>query len=187
MTEQKPACTICRAEILPGAKYCPTCQNYQNPLSRILYSINIQALVALVPVITLAVVFLKDQVTVDRSNMLITATQCSRSDIVLAALNNGNQTALFKGAEVGIALGPAAPTKWFSLRLESEKDGAGKAIYEPGKPQFIRLSVRGRNDAPIRLPLTADDGKCQYRVSATFFALDLQPQKRLASCSCVPN
>ncbi|NQV58392.1 MAG: hypothetical protein HQ502_01920 [Alphaproteobacteria bacterium] len=179
-------CVICAAALPDGARYCTNCKKYQGWFTRFLGGLNVQALVTLVPIVTLAFVFVKDQFVVHGSDVRVTALSCERDAIRLAASNIGDRTAIIKSIRVGVASGSAAPNKTYPAQPLKNEDNPGKQLELQAQAlKVYDLIVLNEQGQRFRLPTaTAGAPNCAYRLAVQIVAFDHAPDPKAASCPC---
>jgi hypothetical protein len=185
---KSPICVICGHQIKPDAKKCIQCDSYQSPLRRFFESINIQSLVALVPIVTLAFVFVKDQVVEHKSDVRLTIANCSSDRISIVASNLGNRSAILK--------------ENFEVRVvadNKEINHGGLIIERPDEESFpmfplleagqtvlfdcipTTLDKKYNNPLELKPPETK---KCYYQVKFNVVAFDHQTYSDEIKCDC---
>lgn len=188
MTASVPSrrCVICAAALPDSARYCTSCNKYQGWLTRFLGGLNVQALVVLVPVATLAFVFVKDQFVTHGSDVRVTALTCERDAIRLVASNIGDRAAIIKEIRVGVTSDSAAPNKTYPAQLPRIGDGPGEPLVLPAQAlKVYDLVVVNEQGQRFRLPApTAGATDCTYRLTAEIVAFDHAPDPKVASCAC---
>lgn len=186
---QEQCCVICANALPAGARYCKECKKYQGWFTRFLGGLNIQALVTLVPVVTLAFVFVKDQFVTHRSDVRVTALSCKRDSIRLAASNIGDRAAIIKAIRVGATSGSTAPNKTYPAQaLQNGDEPAGQMQLQAQALKIYDLVVLNEQGQQFRLPAaTAGAGQaanCTYRIAVEIVAFDHAPEPKVASCAC---
>lgn len=88
------SCEICGLEIPDIAKKCTHCGSFQNRWQRFSSGVNLGALTALVPVLTLAATFIYTQMSPVGSNVRIFPPDCTKDTIIFTASNDGNRDAV---------------------------------------------------------------------------------------------
>jgi hypothetical protein len=181
-----PVCNVCAAPLRPGARFCTECKNFQGRVRRALSSLNLQALVAIVPVIALAFVFVKDQFIQHGSDIRASVRACTNKTVTLVATNLGDRAAVLKSARVWLDRGGSEPNEndIFALVPKDSKLEPEQAFqFEPQKLKFVVLRVVGRLGTDASLP-RPESGKCTYRLSIDFIAFDHKPNRVDATCDC---
>lgn len=179
-------CVVCASSLPAGARYCTICKKYQGWLKRFLGGLNIQALVTLVPIVTLAFVFVKDQFVTHGSDVRVTALSCERDAIRLAASNIGDRTAIIKSIRVGIASGSATPNRTYPAQaLKTGEDPAKQLELQAQALKVYDLVVLNDQGQRFRLPTsTAGAANCTYHLAVEIVAFDHAPNPEAASCPC---
>jgi hypothetical protein len=94
MTPGKKLCVICAEEMPEQAKKCNHCESYQRWLSRLWYDLNLSGLLALVPVVTLSVTFLWQQIVLQRSELAFFPSTCDGLVFSVGVQNKGSRPAI---------------------------------------------------------------------------------------------
>ncbi|VAV85112.1 hypothetical protein MNBD_DELTA01-216 [hydrothermal vent metagenome] len=176
-------CVICKAEIKTGAKKCTSCNSFQGPLRRLLAGVDIRSLVALVPIITLAFLFIKDQVVTHKSDLQISILECRQDMVKIVASNLGDRAALLK------------PKANLFVLLDGKESGDLKSLVRSPtnetpplvKPdQTIVASYNPiLNKRTYTLPKYPQGvSNCQYKIIFDVIAFDHKPSSVEKTCVC---
>ena len=179
--EPKVACRICAADMLEDAIYCTNCRNYQSSIRRILAGIDVRSLLALIPVATLALVFVRDTLITPEADLRIASLSCQDDQIRIAAANLGNRDALFAGAmirgrnfDTPLSLKLLGDTSESSLLVKAD----GTHIYE--------LEVVDQSGSTLGLQLH-NRAACDYEIKLNALAFEEQVAEAQWSCACPEN
>jgi hypothetical protein len=169
-------CDICKSEIKKGAKKCTRCNSFQHPVRRFFAGMDVKSLVALVPIVTLAFVFVKDRIVVHKSDLRITIMDVNRDGVRIAVSNLGDRAAiLHEGAElVFVVNGVADPRPRLLLK---DPNPPGVPLIKPGESSVLEFLAVGKDNTKIPLDACPPDGtECIYKVSFHTIAFDHEPQ-----------
>jgi hypothetical protein len=153
-------CRYCKASLPAGATYCRECKSLQRWQDRLLSGISVSSLVALVPVVTLAVAFLNQTIVLPRSRLAATVSQCSRDGVVLALSNTGTRTAIVDGGNARFL--PANAD--FDRRLVPPGGAMTPVIVKAGEAQVSLFSFADPAGTSLPAPLLAEPGACRYAI-----------------------
>ncbi len=176
-------CVICKAEIKTGARKCTSCNSFQGPLRRFLSGIDIKSLVALVPIITLAFVFIKDQVVTHQSDLQISILECTQDKVKIVASNLGDRAALLK------------PKAKLLVLLDGKKSGGLKSLVRSSDKEVPPLVSPDQtvvasynpilNKRTYTLPKYPQGvSNCQYKIIFDVIAFDHKPSPVEKTCVC---
>jgi hypothetical protein len=174
-------CLICKSEIKKGAKKCIRCNSFQHPLRRFLAGVDIKSLVALIPIITLSFVFVKDQIVVHKSDLRVAIMDLNRNGVKIAVSNLGDRAAiLHERAELLIvANGVADPRPRLLLK---DPKAPGVPLIKPGESAVMEFLAIGKDGIKIDLDQCPPEyQKCEYNVSFHVIAFDQEQQKIMQS------
>lgn len=169
-------CGICKSPIYVGARKCIECGSYQHPVRRFLAGMDVKSLVAIIPIATLAFVFIKDQVTTPRAELRIASLACTDDKIKVAAANIGERDALFAGVNL-IQVGKSP------IKLQVEAPSKTDLLIEPGKTHIYELAARDSQGITLGLSFS-DDSPCQYRLRARTLAFEDPSNDSAEVCAC---
>ena len=182
--EPQRSCAVCGASLNKGARYCVACGRYQSPLRRFFESINVQSLVALIPIATLAFVFVKDRVVEHGSEVKASVSECTRQRIRVVASNAGDRNAVLKSATVGISVDGAKPAQFYPLSPGDPGGNRSGVELQPQKVAFIDLFTVNQRNERFELPVPSTGASCTYQVRLELIAFDHAPLPVEANCPC---
>ena len=168
-------CVVCYSPIHQGAKKCVTCDSYQSPLRSILSGIDLQALITLIPIATLAFVFLRDQLVTPQADLRIASLSCAVDKVTLAAANVGNRDALFAGAYLSHDDG-----RRLLLNVDMDKS---EPLISPGTTRIYKLAVLDKSGSPMGLQLSTER-PCEYRITPRSVSLSDAVKHTDTVCAC---
>jgi len=169
-------CVICKNEIKKGAKKCTRCNSYQHPARRFFAGLDIKSLVALVPIVTLAFVFVKGQITVHKSDLRVAIMDVNREGVRVAVSNLGDRAAILneRAELVFVVNGEADPRPRL---LVKDPKAQGLPLIKAGESAVLEFLAVGTDGTKIPLDACPPDSKeCMYRVSFHVIAFDHEPQ-----------
>ena len=167
------ACKICATSIPATALYCTNCSNYQNTVRRFLAGIDIRSMLALIPVATLALVFVRDALITPEADLRIAPLSCQDDRIRIAAANLGNRDALFAGALIrGGNIDKPIP-----LNLLGDTSEA-RLLVKAGGTHVYDLEAVDANGEALGLMLH-NKAACDYEVKLNALAFD-EPHHHVA-------
>lgn len=126
-------CRICKHDIIQGARKCTTCGSFQNVWLQLFADLNLQSLIALVPIVTLAYAFIQQRFEPKRSDLRIALLSCQLQKVSLFASNLGNRAAIITSATFNIGDKQAAP---FIIDLPADKK-----LLTGGETRALELQV----------------------------------------------
>lgn len=170
-------CIICKYPIIPGAKKCIKCDSYQNILISILSGMDIKSLVALVPIVTLAFVFIKDQFTVYEAEINIAPLACNQDTVKVAVVNGGNKDAIFAGLDLEKNDGKNNINMQFSNEPKSE------LLIESGKVKIYEFTAVDKSGNGLGLNLSSNN-PCIYHIKARSVGFSEMPIIINKVCAC---
>jgi hypothetical protein len=160
MTVTAP-CRFCAAPLPANSRYCRECKMMQGWRDRLLSGVNLSSLVALVPVVTLAVAFLNQTIVLPRSRVAATVSACTRDAVVIALSNTGTRTAI---VEAGTAR--FVPAKADYDRALAPPGGLlSPIVIKAGEAQVQQFSFGDSSGSPLPAPLLPEAGACRYAIS----------------------
>ena len=175
-------CVICKSKIKRGAKKCTRCNSFQHPVRRFFSGIDIYALIALVPVVTLAFVFVKDHVVVHKSDLRVAILDCEHDRIRVVASNLGDRAAILheRATLLFVVDGQADPRPRLLMK---DPQSAVSPLIKPGESLLIDFFPVTKNGKKARLDVCpADSKQCEYKVTFSVIAFDHKPYKIVMSC-----
>ena len=158
--DKESRCVVCMHPIISGAKKCTKCNSYQNAFISILSGLDIKSLVALVPVVTLAFVFVQDQLITYKSELKIAPLECGIDTIKIATANVGNKDALFAGVKL-MNSDSTNNTDFVNMRFSTGAES--KLVIEPGKVKVYEMKAFDSTGGSLGLNLTTSN-PCQYYI-----------------------
>ena len=170
------SCAICGNLIPQRASYCTHCENYQNWWRRLLAGIDIHALIALIPIATLAFVFIKEQFVKPVAELQLAALDCAGDSVELAVANVGDRGAVFAGAVLQPEDGANIP-----LRFESEEKI--ELVVKAGETRIYHMSAADESGGSLGLGLTRS-APCRFRIRAHALAFEHTSTSDQAICAC---
>lgn len=172
---QMTECVICKNDIKKGAKKCINCNSFQRPIRRFLSGITVQALVALVPIITLAFVFVKDHVVVHKSDLRLAILECEKDKIWVVASNLGDRAGiLYQNAKLYFVVdGETDPRPRF---LRKDPESPVSPMIKSGETvivDYLPVTIDGKK---AHLDVCPSNSKnCEYELNFNVLSFD---QKR---------
>ncbi|MGA1840954.1 MAG: hypothetical protein ACMUIU_10040 [bacterium] len=175
-------CVICKSEIKKGAKKCIKCNSFQNPLRRFFSGLDLQALVALVPVVALAFVFVKGHIVVHKSDLRVAILDCTKNKIRVVASNLGDRAAVLNERAVLLFLVNDNLDPRPRLLMKDPSPDISPLI-KPGESvliDFFPVTIDGKK---ARLDPCPESARCEYKVTFDVIAFDHKPYKIVVSCT----
>ena len=175
-------CVICKNEIRKGAKKCIKCSSFQHPIRRFFSGINVQALVALVPIVALAFVFVKDQIIVHKSDLRVAILEWENDRIRVVASNLGDRAAILRqqATFVFVVDGKADPRPRL---LRKDPKSPMTPVIKPGKTVIVDYLPVTRDGKKTHLDICPPGSKqCEYEVTFNVLAFDHKPYQVRISC-----
>jgi hypothetical protein len=147
-----------------GARYCTECEQFQGPWDRFWKAFSVSSLVALVPVVTLAVTFFAQNFERPHSRVKAVISRCTPADVTMIMSNAGNRAAVVDGGEA--VLDDSGPTR-FTRGLRPPGATFAPVVLEAGKSAVVRFDLTdpGDRDALLAMPLRPPPARCAYHVS----------------------
>lgn len=172
-------CAICKQPIPRGAGYCTHCENYQSHGRRLLAGIDIQSLIALVPIATLAFVFIKDQLVEPAAELQMASLDCAGDRVELAVANVGDRDAVFAGASLQQPGQAAIPLRFApNAKLD--------LLVKAGQTHIYRMNATDEQGASLGLGLSRQQ-PCRFRIQADAVAFEHNAASDQAICACPAN
>lgn len=170
-------CKIC-AETLPeGARKCRHCGEFQTLLGRIRSGVDLNGLIALVPIATLAFAFLQGLIEVKRSDLRVTLVSCGAEAVTLFASNVGNRAGMIGEASYSVNNGEARP---LVLALEPNA-----RLLASGQTEVLELRTDPQASPGGLVPFEMKDKpECKVQVTLQTVAFDQNPESRTVACAC---
>jgi len=169
-------CRVCKSPINEGAKKCITCGCYQSTLRSFLSGIDLQSLVTLIPVMTLAFVFLKDQFIPAKAELQLAALACSGDKIKIAAVNTGELDALFGGASL------LSETS-LKIPLQFANNDEQELVIQSGNTRVYDLVALDTFGNTLGLNLSPDN-PCQYYLKPNSYSFQIDSEAQPLRCAC---
>ena len=168
--------------MVAGAAFCTACKHYQSLTRRFLAGINLQALVALIPVAALAFVFVKDNLLQHSSEVRAFATECTQDSVRIVVSNVGNRIAIVRGASF-LAKG-SDQVDGQPVRLGLTGDYRHGAFAKPDEPIKLVMDVSPVDVTPLQLPIVDGASDCEHRIVLDVLAHDHSEGQVVAACPC---
>ncbi len=155
-------CRFCATAMPPSASYCNECKHFQRTRDRLLGDINLQALVTLVPIATLAFAFLNQTVVFPYSKLSASVSRCSRNDVVLALSNSGTRTAIVDGGAATFL--PAKAD--YNRSLRPPGDAFTPVVVKPGEAMVTRFAfVDANGEDALPAPQLQEPEVCRFTIA----------------------
>lgn len=176
----EPGCRICAKPIPAGAAKCTICGEYQSWSRRLLAGINLGALVALVPIVTLAYAFLADRLSHHGSDLRATVLQCAHDRVRLFATNQGDRGAVMRGASYRISTDPAAEARPLAFGISDDA-----RLFEGGAHRALLLQPPAQSGiTPPLVPHDLAGNGCTLVIAIDTVAFDHTATPLEAVCPC---
>ena len=178
-------CAICAKPMPEDARKCTECGSYQHPARRFFAGIDVRAWTALIPIVTLAYVFVADQFAEHKSDLEATAVRCQSDGIEFFASNLGDRAAILQSASYTRSNtgSPAGPNG-----LNFVEDALEVRMMNGGEARLIRLEPEKIGGAPGAIfPPTAMGDACQIAVKIDAVAFDHDAPDLNFACVCGLN
>lgn len=175
-TESK--CVICSNPIDASAQKCNQCNEYQSRWLRLFSKLQLQTLIALVPISTLAYTVIAGMVIEKKSNLKFSVINCTASNVHIFVSNVGNSSAIIKSANYqSLGRGPMP----FELKLANSEQ-----MIEQGETKSINLRVPQTAHGGLAPPgLRAKYTKeCLVTITLETIAFDHKPTPMVMTCAC---
>jgi len=177
----EPICRVCAKPLPVDAAKCTICGEYQSWMRRLLAGINLSALVALVPIVTLAYAFLADRLSPHGSDLRATVLQCADDRIRLFATNQGDRAAVLRGASYRISTDSGDAQR--SLAFVDISDDA--RLLDGGANRALMLQPPAQNGiTPPLVPHDLARPGCALIVTIDTVAFDHTAIPLEAVCPC---
>jgi hypothetical protein len=173
-------CRICAKPLPAGAGKCTICGEYQSWTRRLLAGINLSALVALVPIVTLAYAFLADRLSHHGSDLRATVLQCANDRIRLFATNQGDRGAVLRGASYRISTDPDGDQRPLAFDISDDA-----RLFEGGANRALMLLPPAQNGiTPPLVPHDLAGDGCTMLIAIDTVAFDHRATPLEAVCPC---
>ncbi|MGF1610818.1 MAG: hypothetical protein ACFCUQ_15560 [Kiloniellales bacterium] len=177
-----PLCAVCYKEIPAGARKCFVCGEYQSWWRRLLSGIDIKALIALVPILTLAYAFLQTHLTTHESLLRATIMACERAKIALFVSNLGDRGAIIRSATYSVTENNQTSER---IPLEIRRKPDSSALVPSGETQLIELVSSAIGNLPVNFPRAgANAGSCRIDLAISVVAFDHDASDLELTCPC---
>jgi len=156
------ACRYCREPLRVGASYCSNCKRFQTLWTRVTGEVNLTALIALIPIVTLSVAFLNKTVITPFSRVQATVVRCTHDEVIAALSNTGTRDAVLEGGFATFE--PKQPD--FDRWLNPPGDSYNPVVVKAGQAlvaHFVFADV-GRTE-PLPVPELQPPSKCAYGIA----------------------
>lgn len=161
MAAAAPACRFCGSALSAGTRFCLQCKQFQGLFDRIIGGLNLSALVALVPVATLAYVYLNETFIRPYSELTAVASRCTADAAILAVSNTGTRAAIIERGAARSQVGGD-----FNRALRPPGESADPVVVKPGESRVLRMALASDPDlSPLPAAILADGKGCQFDVS----------------------
>ena len=175
-------CLVCGRSIPESARKCTECNSYQSAGARFMHSLNLSALVTLVPVATLAWAFVHDRYQLGKSDIGATLLECQRAEISIFATNRGDRPALIRGASLELQ---AVNLERGAAPLEFTGPDAADRVVEPTHHRVFHFQspTIGGASLPV-VPPNLDPSNCKILVTVDIINFDQSGKTEKIQCSC---
>ena len=161
-----------------AALKCTNCGGYQSGLRRLLAGLDIRSLLALIPVATLALVFVRDQFVTPYADLRVATLSCRDDRVRIAAANLGNRDALF----AGMLLKSKSSDKPMTMNLVGDRS-EDSLLVKPGGTHVYELEAVDSKGDTLGLQLHTL-GACDYEIKLNALAFEEEVKKSKWSCAC---
>jgi hypothetical protein len=173
-------CRVCAKPMPEGAAKCTLCGEYQSWARRLLAGINLGALVALVPIVTLAYAFLADRLAHHGSDLRATVLECARDRVRLFATNQGDRAAVMRGASYRISTDAAARPRPLAFGISDDH-----RLFEGGANRAVMLLPPARSGiAQPLVPFDLGGDSCEILIEIDTVGFDHRATPLQAACPC---
>jgi len=176
------ACKYCVEPLRPGASFCTNCKRFQTLRSRLTGDLNFQALIALVPIITLSIAFLNKTIVVPYSRVHAAVLRCTSDELTAAIQNTGTRTAIVEGGTARFS--PA--TADYDRALEPTGATYQPVIVNAGEATVARFSFAEPGTAQsLPTPALPPPRKCTYGITLSVVEFGgRRNEVQAGSCTC---
>jgi hypothetical protein len=173
-------CRICARPMPDGAAKCTVCGEYQSWSRRLLAGLNLSALVALVPIVTLAYAFLADRLSHHGSDLRATVLECANDRIRLFATNQGDRAAVMRGATYRISTDAARQARPLAFAISDDD-----RLFEGGANRAVMLQAPAPTGiTPPLVPHDLTGNGCRLVIEIDTVAFDHTATPLEVACSC---
>lgn len=169
-------CVICKSPIFKDARKCIECGSYQNLFYRFFVGFDVKSIVALIPIATLAFVFVKDQINNPQADLKIASLECAGDTITLAAANLGDRDALFAGVDLIQAESPA-------IRMSLGEISNTELLVKASKTNIYKVEARDNLGTSLGLRLE-NQSACHYRLKIRAIDFEQSVGALKSICAC---
>lgn len=157
-------CRYCAEELRPKAKYCANCERFQTFGGRLAGDINVTSLIALVPIVTLAVAFLNKTIVFPYSKVRATVLRCTSEEVVAALSNTGTRDGIVEGGSAVFA-----PTnRDYDRSLSPTGERYEPIVVKAGQALVSRLSfTEVGGPEPVPAPQVQAPKTCVYDIAVS--------------------
>ncbi len=170
-------CRVCAQPLPDGARKCTVCGEYQSFVARFLGGLDLQALVALVPIATLAYAFLQDRLVAKHSDLRVALVGCASEAVTVFASNVGNRPAIITEALYRVS---GAEERPLGITVES----ADQRLIKGGEARPLVLTVDLVKSPGGLVPFNQRGPACQVDVTIRSVAFDHTPTPLSVTCDC---
>lgn len=161
-----------------GARKCTECDEYQSIGRRMLAGLDLQALIALIPIGALAFAFLQSRLETKASDLRLALVSCTQDGVTIFASNLGNRAAIVRNASYRVnGREPRA------LDVHAPSDAR---LLEGGDTRAFELNVIGEVSPGGLVPfdVRTAPGGCSVAVTVSTIAFDQSEEPREVTCDC---
>jgi hypothetical protein len=174
-------CRVCAKPLPGGAAKCTVCGEYQSWPHRLLAGLNLNALVALVPIVTLAYAFLAERLSHHGSDLRATVLECGHDRIRLFATNQGDRAAVMRGATYRISTDSARQPRPLAFAM-----GDDDRLFEGGANRALMLQAPAPTGiTPPLVPHDLTGNGCRLVIEIDTVAFDHTATPLEVACSCL--
>lgn len=174
-----PCCKVCKEPINPGASKCNACGSYQGWLQRFIAGMDIQALITLIPVATLALVFIKDHFITPTAELHLLPLSCREDSLRIAAANIGTHSALITSLSL-------IDKQQNPLPLTFTKESQNNLLVEAGKMKVFELNALDESGNAMGLKLSPV-APCRFRLKSLSRTFKQHNARSQILCACQLN
>ena len=175
-------CSICKKKIPHGAKKCISCNSYQNILYRVFFNIDLQTLTALIPVLTLAFLVLKNQVVIHKSDLLITIINIHDNRIQVYVSNVGDRSGILID-QANIYINTDGNNHGRQYNLTVDPHSKFSSLIQPGNSVIVDYLAITINRIPIRLDPCILNQTCNCEILFKVYSFNQKSYTRRIKCS----
>ncbi|MGI9503078.1 MAG: hypothetical protein ACR2RE_08505 [Geminicoccaceae bacterium] len=169
-------CRFCDKKLSERARKCLHCEEYQSRLDLVLSGLDLKGFVALLPVATLAYVFLTERLTTDSTKLRLELVECKKDSALVLSTNTGNKAAIVKEALFAVLPDNAKPFK--SLAPEVR-------VVPGGEYRFLDLQVDTTTDfSGLVTSGQAERKDCKVTITVTYSGFEAANMKEDLQCAC---